>query len=285
MAFRSASSAIATGTITKPAGVVAGDKLIAILSVDGTGGAFSSSDGFTQLADNVLFTPDGQHVAVWWRDAGGSEPATYTFASAAAVVMGAWSGRASGAPTVSTLADSGSANSSPISAAANGITASAGDDLAFAVGLDITGISDAWALSGPSGYTLAAEASGSPGVWVHAAMSYRDNVSAGATGTQTGTLTRTVGSSGAGYMCWVVGMAAAASAATLVQEGYRFGLDDGSESTHTWAAAQDTPATMPAGEPRVLAFNIDATGSPGAKVFKLQYRKVGDPSWTDMPLE
>lgn len=76
----------------------------------------------------------------------------------------------------------------------------------------------------------------------------------------------------------------AAAAATIEQEGYRWGNDDGAEGAHTWAAAADTNITAAGGEKRLLNFVVNVTGSPGAKTFKLQYRKVGDPGWTDMPL-
>jgi hypothetical protein len=77
----------------------------------------------------------------------------------------------------------------------------------------------------------------------------------------------------------------AASATTLEQEGFRFGNDDGAEAAHTWAAADDTNITAPAAQTRLLNVIVNATGTPGAKTFKLQYRKVGDASWLDVPLE
>ena len=76
----------------------------------------------------------------------------------------------------------------------------------------------------------------------------------------------------------------AAAGSTTNQEGARFGNDDGSESAHTWAAAQDANITAPAGHVRTVNLIVDATGTLGAKTFKLQYRKVGDADWRDMPL-
>lgn len=86
---------------------------------------------------------------------------------------------------------------------------------------------------------------------------------------------------------WVAVVAAykLAPVYTLDQEGFRVGRDDNTEASHSWDAAQDNNVTAPAGETRVLAFVVNATGTPGAKTFKLQYRKVGDPSWSDMPVQ
>ena len=67
-----------------------------------------------------------------------------------------------------------------------------------------------------------------------------------------------------------------APAATLEQEGFRFGADDGSESTHTWLAAQDANINRSLNTPTLVTFIVNATGAPGAKTFKLQHKKVGD---------
>ena len=69
---------------------------------------------------------------------------------------------------------------------------------------------------------------------------------------------------------------------TLEQEGYRFRNDDGSETTATWAAAQDTPYTVNTLTPLRLRGLINATGNPPPKQFKLRYRKVGDDTWMDV---
>jgi hypothetical protein len=77
----------------------------------------------------------------------------------------------------------------------------------------------------------------------------------------------------------------AASSATADQEGARFGNDDGAEAAHTWAAAQDTDITAPAGQTQTVNLIVNTTGTLGAKTFKLQYRKVGASDWLDMPVQ
>ncbi len=73
-------------------------------------------------------------------------------------------------------------------------------------------------------------------------------------------------------------------AATLEQEAFRWGNDDGDEASHTWAAAQDTGITAPADTPQILAVNVNATGAPSAKRFQLQVRKGTDP-WEAVPIK
>jgi hypothetical protein len=72
---------------------------------------------------------------------------------------------------------------------------------------------------------------------------------------------------------------------TSEQEGARFGVDDGAESAHSWAAAQDVDITAPAGETRTINLIVNTGGTLGAKVFKLQYRKVGAAEWLDIPVQ
>lgn len=73
-----------------------------------------------------------------------------------------------------------------------------------------------------------------------------------------------------------------AGAATLEQTHYRFRNDDGSETTATWAAAEDTPISLAKNTPVRLRVEIGATGDPANAAYKLQYRKVGDSTWRDI---
>jgi len=64
-------------------------------------------------------------------------------------------------------------------------------------------------------------------------------------------------------------------AATVTQEGFRWRNDDGSETTATWLAAQDTNASLDIGETARLRMILDATGDPDPFPPTLYYRKVG----------
>jgi hypothetical protein len=97
---------------------------------------------------------------------------------------------------------------------------------------------------------------------------------------------KTVGLSAPGsqqYSIIAVEVKGAASSATLDQEGFSFGLDDGSESAHT-LGTQDSNLTAPLNTPQLLRFIINATGSVGAKTFKLQWRRSteGTNDWKDV---
>lgn len=62
----------------------------------------------------------------------------------------------------------------------------------------------------------------------------------------------------------------------IEQEGFRWGVDDGSESAHTWEAAQDTNITLADTQSRLLRVLLNATsGDPGAKAFTLRAQKNG----------
>lgn len=74
-----------------------------------------------------------------------------------------------------------------------------------------------------------------------------------------------------------------ATTLAVEQEGYRFRNDDGSESSATWIAAQDTPITAPKATNTRLRILTDTNNvdSPTRRL-KLQYRKVGDDGWRDL---
>ena len=75
---------------------------------------------------------------------------------------------------------------------------------------------------------------------------------------------------------------AAAATPTLDQSHFRWRNDDGSETTATWAAAEDANVTIAALTPTRLRVEIGATNDPASAAYKLQYRKVGDSTWRDI---
>jgi hypothetical protein len=62
---------------------------------------------------------------------------------------------------------------------------------------------------------------------------------------------------------------------TFDQEGFRFRNDDGSETTATWKAAQDTNITVAEGETFRVRAIVNMTGDPPAKTFSWAYQKIG----------
>lgn len=71
---------------------------------------------------------------------------------------------------------------------------------------------------------------------------------------------------------------------TLEQEGFRFRNDDGSETTATWLAGQDTAASIAAATAFRLRMLVNATGDPVSHGYKLQWKKASDGAlaWRDV---
>lgn len=69
---------------------------------------------------------------------------------------------------------------------------------------------------------------------------------------------------------------------SLEQRAFRFRNDDGSETTATWAAAQDTDISAERNATRRLRLLMQTVGNRPASTFKLQYRKVGSSTWRDV---
>lgn len=72
------------------------------------------------------------------------------------------------------------------------------------------------------------------------------------------------------------------SSGTIEQEGFRFRNDNGSETTATWLAAQDTNIIQPKSTNTRLRFVLNSTLDRGAETYQLEYRKVGDTTWLKM---
>ena len=66
-----------------------------------------------------------------------------------------------------------------------------------------------------------------------------------------------------------------ADAGTVDQEGFRWRTDDGSETTATWLAAQDTDIIRPTATNTRIRFVLNSTLDRGAEGYQLEYRVVG----------
>ena len=78
---------------------------------------------------------------------------------------------------------------------------------------------------------------------------------------------------------WDIGADESVSATSIEQEGFRFRNDDGSETTATWKANQDTNITAPKNVNTRLRFVVNSTGDFSATQFQLEYRKSGESTW------
>lgn len=208
MAFRSAAatnqgaSVASSIAATMPTGYQSGDVLLAFVNWDDLGAVITAPSGWTTVATQInLSGPDGESLAIYQKVATGSEGTTQTWTNnthAVSVVIGAWTGRSTTALTSANAASTSNttSNTSPISASYTGITASNSDDLALFMGVDPTAGGATWSFSTVTGFTAGASTSAA---YPDTALQYKDNVSAGATGSLATTITRTSGTGNAGY--------------------------------------------------------------------------------------
>lgn len=129
------------------------------------------------------------------------------------------------------------------------------------------------------------KASGSAALAANSAAVSTTTPSAGVTGLTAGTLYSyaAVQNNSNGDSNVVTGtFTTAAATPTLDQKHFRWRNDDGSETTATWVAAEDTNVTIAATTPTRLRVEVLTAGNPASKAFKLQYRKVGATDWKDV---
>lgn len=74
------------------------------------------------------------------------------------------------------------------------------------------------------------------------------------------------------------------AAATVDQEGARLGADDGSESAHTWLAAQDANATVAVGTAFLMRMLLNGTGDAASASHVLRYQKNGTGGFVPVPV-
>jgi hypothetical protein len=85
-----------------------------------------------------------------------------------------------------------------------------------------------------------------------------------------------------GKIAWIAfEVQAASSSATLEQEGFAFGTDDGSESAHT-LATQDANTTAQLGT-KTLRVLVNATGDPASAAYTLRSQKNGAGGYVAVP--
>jgi hypothetical protein len=200
MAYRSSNQNSANATsvvVTAPAGIADNDILVIALQSGGNEDQVVTwPSGFTELSTSNMAN-NSSTVACAWKRASG-ESGNYTVSTTTgdykAAAMAAYSGRdtVSAPAVVATINNTSSI--SPRSCDATGVTAVQGDDIVYFLCQNNGGIT--FTHSPPTNYTERVEAT--PGSWVSLSLSDRENVSVGATGTLTGTLTQAGESTGFG---------------------------------------------------------------------------------------
>lgn len=86
------------------------------------------------------------------------------------------------------------------------------------------------------------------------------------------------------YCCVAWTLPSAGPAAEQEQEGARWGNDDGSESAHTFAAAQDANITAALAATLLLRQLVNGTGDPASSAYVLRYQKNGAGGYVPVPV-
>lgn len=222
MAFRSSSANFVTGTtntVTKPAGVVDGDVLLAAWVADNLTVTMTPPAGWSQYGSNANIASGSNlgQVRLFYKVASG-EGSNYAFTLNSSleneVCIGAWSGRAAPSFSASNVAITVVAtnNASPYALSSTGLTAGNGDDIAYFIGLRLNNNANAATLTAPTNYITRNNSSGAH--YNDMCMCSRDNVSAGATGTLGGSIASTGNAMSSGV--FVIALAAAGGGSTVV---------------------------------------------------------------------
>lgn len=195
-----AAATSAAPTVTLPSAPRAGELIIWAASI-GAGNTPVVPAGFTTLlGPSSTTTPDTQGFVVGYKFAGNAETGTYTGSASGSDLVVCMAcvltGRLAGPPQA-TLVTNQTANASPYSATATGITALEGDDLVSIVHWIRNasgGGSDT--VAKPTGFFDQQQL---PNSWMGIDLAVKPGVAAGATGAVTSTVTLTGAATGGGY--------------------------------------------------------------------------------------
>lgn len=261
-----------TGSVDKPSGTTTGDLLIAWVTRDGAGsGSLTMPAGWTQIGTTTHLGDMSAGIA--YKVATASEPTTYSFQISSVQYLTISMYRISGFDPENPIDDSRITTHTTQSFNSGTFTTTQDDVL-----LITFATADHTAnMSAPSGTTQSAEVSSG----VHYSDSaYFSQLTPGTTTARTwtagGTPHQNIGA-----------LLAIPSQLVVVyeQEGYRWRNDDGSESSATWKAAQDTvPSSIGKETPVRLRILTATSDNPSNVALKLQYRRVGetDSHWRDV---
>lgn len=215
-------------TVTAPAGIAAGDVLLAFACIDGaaTGGNITTPDAdWVSIGSAPHSTFDGQWLHGWrrictsgnltWGNFVCTDSSLNDLSAACVAYTGVDNTTPLDAASVSTVNSTGSAT--PRSMPLNGITTvTANAMVVWAGGIDCN-VSNDVTITQPSGFTNREIYGAGGGATLYAPQEVSDQIfaSAGATGTLTGSAAFTGGGS-AGLVGWVVALRPAAGAAEII---------------------------------------------------------------------
>jgi len=283
MGYRTAwtNSTITLDTINVSIAPAADEFLIAWAITDAQVTLEAYSAGWTPLA-SLRSTADSADLFVLYRVADGSETTVSFQTSSNSMIAGcaAFSGIDTTTPldvAPVSIENSASSMTSDISItpATNGVV------------LARVQCCDTWDITDVT-FTFSTTA-GTTGAWtthVDQHASYYDVALGTAEQTTAGALTnRCTTSVSGGRIGWLFALRpAAGSGSSQEQEGFRFGVDDDTESAHTWAAAQDANLTAALDTNTLLRVLVDATDDPASTAYTLRYQKNGSGGYLPVPV-
>jgi hypothetical protein len=268
----------ATLNVTKPTGITPGstDRLVLVTGCGdpSAAGSYTAPAGWTSIGSVLNAGTASQHISVQaWHAAG--DVANLAFTKSGSATDVGWVMLCfSGVDTTTPIDATGTANSNTGAATltTNAVTIAtdqAWHCIAFADWLSGT--------FSATGFTNAE----SPLTNESAALLY--NTTPKSTGS-TGTVVVTSSAASSGQVLAGVPFAlrpVVGAAPTLDQYGWRFRNDDGSETTATWIAAENTNITVPLGSIVRPRFGVNATGDPTSQAPELDARIT--PAATGIP--
>ena len=275
----SSGTGVTSKAVAMPSGITSNELVFVAISISTANTITPADAGYWTQHENDLDGFGQAQYAVFSRVADGSEGSTRTFnfgaASNVAALAFRVSGQAASSPinVVSTTGTGTSGSTTAVTCPSVTTTADGCLILRFGQVVQATGLSD------PGSHTAigsATSGTSSTDPWVQAC--YQTQTSLGATGTAAFVET-------GGDRPWLAyTIAVAPSTGTTDQEGFRFGVDDANEASHTWSQAQDTNDTVALGTDRLIRALLNATGDPAAAAYTLRYQKNGSGGYVPVPV-
>lgn len=248
----------------KPTGLTTDDIIYAFVGVDSTGAVITPPSGFTLIDTHTSGGVSAGH-AYWYR-ATASEPSTYTFTRSTSGSIEATLIALRGCSTTTDPTNVYSANDGASGDMVHtSITTTVAETFLIAWGM----VDAITSFTPPSGFTERTDG-------VFSTSSTNTQAAAGASGS----VSTTAGTS-VDWVTFFVAVAAGSSA-TLDQEGFAWGDDDGNEATHT-IGTQDTNYTGVVGT-KILRTIVDTTGDQAATLFPIYTQKDGSGGYTAVPV-
>ncbi len=278
IATASADAASGNPSITHGFTITTGDVIVAIVNANLASNTVTDNNGSTPFTpDDWGENLDSARTYIFSRVAGASEPSTYNWtlgsSSRWSVILQQFRNvDASIWDVAPSAANRAIANDGDATAEAPAITiATAGAMGIVAMGDDLFPTTTTFSSINNSYANTVSKAGQQLSI-----MATKANLSTGSTGVTTITCSANVS-----YVIWQVALKPS-SVATLEQEGFRWRDDNGSETTATWLASQDTNITRAKLTTTRLRMLINASGDPASQRYKLRYRRVGDSGWRDL---